>query len=217
MRYLLILVFFSTLTAKAQLTFNQAQDSLQKFHLGSTTDFNDFLNHPGYGAGVILTRDGGAAGFGDGDNGLELIKLDKKGNVQWRKSIKKPFETIEPQCVAQDSLGKLYVIMLTYNPAGYRGGSERVVCFSKAGAQLWDKMLGPYTLLNNPTVSYVRTIKDGRIEMRGHVVREKPVGDKDPTYRYWQGWYDSKGVLSVKTGEVIDWKNPEWMKKFKPE
>jgi hypothetical protein len=217
MRYLLMLVFFLNLTAYGQLTVNQAQDSLQKFHLGTSTYFTDFLAHPGYGASVILTRDGGAVGFGDGDNGLELIKLDKKGAIQWRKGIKRRFESIEPQCVAQDSLGKLYVFILNYNPAGYRGGSEQVICFSKTGTQLWDKMLGPYTLLNNPTVSYVRTLKDGRIEMRGHVVREKPLPEKDPVYRYWQGWYDSKGVLTVKTGDVIDWANPEWMKKFKPE
>jgi len=217
MRPILILLFLLNLNAYGQITLKQAQDSLQKFHLGSSTYFNDFTGHPGYAAGVILTKDGGAAGFGDGDNGMELIKLDKKGKIQWRKAIKKPFEEIEPQCVAEDSSGNLYVFMLNYNPAGYRGGSERVVCFSKSGTLLWDKMLGTYTLLNNPTVSYVRKLKDGRIEMRGHVVREQPIEGKDPVYHYWQGWYNGKGVLTIKTGEVIDWSNPEWMKKFKPE
>jgi len=217
MRYLLIILLFINLHAYAQLTLNQAQDSLQKYHLGTSTYFEDFRGHPGYGAGVILTKDGGAAGFGDGDNGMELIKLDKKGNVQWRKPIKKQFEEVEPQCVVQDSAGNFYVFMLNYNPAGYRGGSERVVCFSKTGTLLWDKMLGTYTLLNNPVVSYVHMLKDGRIEMRGHVVREQPLPGKDPVYRYWQGWYNSKGVLTVKTGDVLDWSNPEWMKKFKPE
>src|SRR6187431_574889 len=98
-----VLVFISASTY-GQLTLRQAQDSLQKYHLGVSTYFNDFLDHPGYGAGVNLTKDGGAVGFGDGDNGLELIKLDKTGKTQWRKGLKKQFEEIEPQCVALDTL-----------------------------------------------------------------------------------------------------------------
>jgi hypothetical protein len=217
MRALLIILLFINATAYGQLTVKTAQDSLQKYHLGTSTYFEGFINHPGYGAAVILTKDGGAAGFGDGDNGTELIRLDKKGNVLWRKSIKKQFEETEPQCVAQDTAGNFYVFILNYNPAGYRGGCERVICFSKKGTLLWDKMLGTYTLLNRPTVSYIRTLKDGRIEMRGHVAKEKPLQGKDPVYHYWQGWFNSKGFLTEKVGEVIDWNNPEQQKKFKPE
>jgi len=138
--FLFVLISASTY---GQLTLRQAQDSLQHYHLGVSTYFSDFLGHAAYGAGVNLTKDGGAVGFGDGDNGLELIKLDKTGKTQWRKSIKKQFEETEAQCVALDSLGNFYVFMLNYNPAGYRGGSERVVCFSSKGVQLCDKMLGP--------------------------------------------------------------------------
>ena len=217
MKYAIILLFFVSIQAYSQLTFKQAQDSLRKYHLGVSTYFDDFLGRESYGAGVVLTKDGGATGFGDGDNGLELIKLDKTGKTEWRKSINKQFEEIEAQCVAMDKQGNYYVFMLNYNPAGYRGGSERLVCFSNKGEMLWDKMLGPYTLLNNPVVSYVRTLDDGRLEMRGHIVIEKPLEGKDPVYHYWQGWCNSKGEITTKTGDVIVWENPEWMKKFKPE
>ncbi len=217
MKYTFLLLLFVTLQGYSQLTFKQAQDSLRKYHLGVSTYFDDFQGHASYGAGINLTKDGGAAGFGDGDNGLELIKLDKTGKTEWRKSIKKQFEETEAQCVAMDNLGNFYLFMLNYNPEGYRGGSERLVCFSSKGEPLFDKMLGSYTLLNNPVVSYVRTLDDGRIEMRGHIVNEKPLPGKDPVYHYWQGWCNSKGVITTKTGDVIVWENPEWMKKFKPE
>jgi len=217
MKYFICLLLMVNVCAFGQLTFPQAQDSLQKYHLGVSTYFADFLDHKSYAAGVNLTTEGGAIGFGDGDNGLELIRLDKNGKVLWRKSIKKQFEEVEAQCVAQDNPGNFYVFMLNYNPKGYRGGSERVICFSSKGVLLWDKMLGNYTLMNNPIVSYVRITDDGQIEMRGHTVTEKPLPGKDPSYHYWQGWFNSKGILKTKVGDIIDWSNPEWMKKFKPE
>jgi hypothetical protein len=217
MRYAILLFLLVNLQAYSQLTIKQAQDSLRKYHLGVSTYFSDFMGHDSYGAGVSLTKDGGAVGFGDGDNGLELIKLDITGKTEWSRGIKKQFEEIEPQCVALDNLGNYYVFMLNYNPDGYRGGSERLLCFSIKGDLLWDKMLGPYTLMNNPVVSYVRTLNDGRIEMRGHIVKDQPLAGKDPVYHYWQGWCNSKGVITTKVGEVIDWGNPEWMKKFQPE
>lgn len=217
MKYTIFVLLFVNIQAYSQLTFQQAQDSLLKFHLGVSTYFADFEGHESYGAGINLTKDGGAVGFGDGDNGLELIKLDKTGKVQWRKSLKKQFDETEPQCVAQDMLGNFYLFMLHYNSKVYRGGSERLVCFSNKGVLLWEKMLGTFALLNNPIVSYVRTLDDGRIEIRGHIVKERPLPEKDPLYHFWQGWCNSKGVLTTKTGDVIDWKNPEWKTKFKPE
>lgn len=84
---LFIILLGVSVTVKGQLTLERAQDSLQKYHLGASTYFEEFLGHTGYGAQVILTTDGGAAGFGDGDNGTELIKLDKNGKVVWRKSV----------------------------------------------------------------------------------------------------------------------------------
>jgi hypothetical protein len=217
MKYSIFILFMVNIQAFGQLTFQQAQDSLRKYHLGASTYFEEFEGHELYGSGINLTKEGGAAGFGDGDNGLELIKLDNAGKTEWRRSIKKQFEETEAQCVAQDSHGNFYLFMLNYNPEGYRGGSERLVCFSNKGVLLWDKMLGNYTLLNNPVVSYVKTLNDGRIEMRGHIVKEKPLPGKDPLYHFWQGWCNSKAVLTTKTGDVIDWKNPEWKIKFKPE
>ena len=89
MKYTFLLLFFVTIQAYSQLTFKHAQDSLRKYHLGVSTYFDDFIGHESYGAGINLTKDGGAAGFGDRDNGLELIKLDKTGKTEWRKSIKK--------------------------------------------------------------------------------------------------------------------------------
>jgi hypothetical protein len=217
MKYTFFILLLVNIQAYGQLTFQQAQDSLHKYRLGVSTYFDEFSGHDLYGAGINLTKDGGAVGFGDGDNGMELIRLDKTGKTQWRRSIKKQFEETEPQCVAQDSYGNFYIFMLNYNPKGYRGGSERVVCFSSKGVMFWDKMLGNYTLLNNPVVSYVHTLNDGRIEMRGHIVKEEPLPGKDPLYHFWQGWYNSKGILTTKTGDVIDWKNPEWKSKYKPE
>lgn len=217
MKYTFLIFFLVNIQAYSQLTFKQAQDSLQKYHLGVSTYFAEFEGHELYGAGINLTKDGGAVGFGDGDNGLELIKLDKTGKIQWRKSIKKQFEETEPQCVAQDGPGNFYLFMLNYNPKGYRGGSERLVCLNNKGILLWDKMLGNYTLVNNPVVSYVKTLDDGRIEMRGHIVKEKPLPGKDPLYYFWQGVCNSKGIITAKTGDVIDWKNPDWKTKFKPE
>jgi hypothetical protein len=216
MKNILFILIFAHFTSFGQMTIQRAQDSLQKYHLGASTYFGDFTGHPSYGAHVILTLDGGAVGFGDGDEGTELIKLDKSGKVTWRKKIKKQFEETEPQCVAQDNLGNFYVFILNYNPNGYRGGCERVICYNKLGTFLWEKILGKYTLLNCPTVSYVRALKDGRIEMRGHVVREKPVEGQDPKYHYWQGWFNGKGLLTEKTGDIMDWSNPEWMNKYKP-
>lgn len=217
MRSILFFVLFVNVTVYGQLTIQQAQDSLRKYHLGTSTYFDDFIGHSGYGAQVVSTIDGGAAGFGDGDLGTEIIKLNKYGKVEWRKKINKQFEETEPQCAIQDNVGNFYVFILNYNPKGYRGGAERVICFSKSGSQLWDKILGTYTLLNRPTVSCVKSLNDGRIEMRGHIVKEQPAQGKDPNYKYWQGWFTSKGTLTEKVGDIIDWKNPEWQKKFKPE
>jgi hypothetical protein len=49
------------------------------------------------------------------------------------------------------------------------------------------------------------------------VVKEKPEEGKDPKYHYWEGWLTSKGLLTQKAGDVIDWSNQEWEKKYKPE
>jgi hypothetical protein len=209
-----IFLLLST-TTYGQLTMAVARDTISQYRLGYSTYFEPFLEKPGYGAPWIMTADGGAAAFGDG----QLYKFDKTGKKAWMRRVKpgtNEGET-ESQSVAQDKKGNLYVFLLSYPVKGYRGGSERVVCFDKTGKQLWDKPLGAYTLMNNPTVSYIKTADDGRIYMRGHVVKEEPVEGKDPVYRYWEGWLDITGKLTQKAGDQIDWGKDEWQKKFKPE
>jgi hypothetical protein len=207
-----ILLLFS-ITSYGQLTMEVARDTIANYRLGFSTYFEPFLEKPGYGAPWILTSDGGAAAFGDN----VLYKFDKSGKKAWSRTVKPQYEEMESQSVAQDTKGNLYVFMLSYNPNGYRGGAERVVCYDKTGKLLWDKTLSSYTLMNNPIVSYIQATSDGRIYMRGHVVKEKPLEGKDPVYRFWEGWFDSTGKLTQKAGEPIDWAKDEWQKKFKPE
>jgi hypothetical protein len=200
-------------TSFGQLSLDSARKVIQSYRLGYSTYFEPFVEKKGYGAPWILTNDGGAAAFGDN----MLYKFDKTGKEQWKRSVKPQFNELESQSVAQDTKGNLYVFMLSYDEKRYRGGSERVLCYDKAGKLLWDKTLGAYTVMNNPTVSYIRPLTDGRIYMRGHVVKEKPLEGKDPVYSYWEGWLNSAGVLTQKAGEVIDWSKDDWQKKFKPE
>jgi len=192
---------------------DSAKRVVAEYRLGYSTYFEPFLERTGYGSPWILTVDGGAAAFGDN----MLYKFTKAGKEEWKRTIKPQFDEMESQCVAQDSKGNLYVFMLSYDEKRYRGGSERVLCYDKKGKLLWDKTLRAYTLLNNPVVSYVRPLQDGRIYLRGHIVKEKPLEGKDPVYRYWEGWLDSTGKLTQKASEVIDWKKDEWQKRFKPE
>jgi hypothetical protein len=213
MRYLFIVFLSISLTGYGQLSIDSAKRVIAKYRLGYSTYFEPFLEHAGYGAPWILTRDGGAAAFGDN----MLCKFDKTGREEWKRNIKPQFDEMESQSVAQDTKGNLYVFMLSYDGKRYRGGSERVLCYDKNGTLLWDKTLGAYTSLNNPTVSYIRPLKDGRIYLRGHIAKEKPPVGKDPVYRYWEGWLDSTGKLTQKTSGEIDWKKDEWQKRFKPE
>jgi hypothetical protein len=213
MKYLLSIFLFTYSIGYAQLTMESAKKAIAPYRLGYSTYFEPFLEHAGYGAPWILTSDGGAAAFGNN----ELYKFDKTGKEEWMRTVKPQFNEMESQSVAQDAKGNLYAFMLSYDEKRYRGGSERVLCYDKKGKLLWDKTLGAYTLMNNPTVSYIRPLEDGRIYMRGHVVKEKPMEGKDPVYRYWEGWLDSMGKLTEKANEGIDWSKDEWQKKFKPE
>jgi hypothetical protein len=169
---------------------------------------------------VNLTEDGGAAVYGDGEvdgvaSGL-LVKLDSAGNESWKVTVQKQFDEIESQSVVEDDNGNLYVFLLSYDNTRYPGGSERVVCFDKNGKLLWDKTLGKYTLINNPTISYIRN-KDGKIYLRGHIVTQKAVAGKDPVYYFWEGWLDEKGNLTQKNGQVIKWEDQTWQDLYKPE
>lgn len=146
-----------------------------------------------------------------------IVKLDKNGKVQWKRTIQPKGDEMESQSVVQDKNGNYFVCILVYDNTKYRGGCERVICLNKAGVILWDKFIGTFTLLNNPTIGYLRALGDGRIALRGQVVKQTPPKGEDPKYLFWEGWINGKGLLTQKTGEVIDWKSPEWQKFFKPD
>lgn len=210
---LLLAFLFVGPAAIAQLSADSAIAIIGRYRIGSNTYFQPFERRQGFGAPWILTYDGGAAAFGSNT----VYKIGKNGKEQWSKEVTPQFDELETQAVAEDTKGNLFVFMLSYDSKRYRGGSERIICYKKDGTLLWDKTLGSYTVMNNPTISYIRAQGDGRIYLRGHTVTDKPDGDKDPIYRYWQGWLDSTGKLTEKVGEVIDWRKDEWQKIFQPD
>jgi len=219
MRYLTFASLLLSSATYAQLTVDVVQEkTVRKYHIGSYSYHEQFIGHIGYGAPLILTSDGGGAAFGDGDEGIMLVKVGKDGNETLKKIITPKGNETESQSVVQDKNGNYYLFLLTYDETKYRGGCERVVCLNKSGAVLWDKFIGSCYLVNNPTVSYIRALSDGRIALRGHVVTQKPPEGKDPVYYYWEGWLDKTGKLTQKTGPVIDWtKQEEWQSRLKPE
>lgn len=218
MKHLTVVLVFISSVGYAQLTMEMAHDSaVMKYHIGSYSYHEQFKGFKGYGASLILTSDGGGAAFGDGDDGAMLVKLDKNGHEQWKRIIKAKGDEMESQSVVQDKNGNYYAFILVYDNTKYRGGCERVIFFNKAGTIVWDKFIGSFSLLNNPTIAYSRSLADGRIALRGQVVTKAPAKDQDPKYQYWEGWMNAKGVLTQKAGDVIDWKNQDWQKLFKPE
>lgn len=218
-----IVFFFLFLNSVAfgQMTMEEVETKVNQHEIGTYSYHRDFIGHDGYGAPRILTHDGGAAIFGDfsDDQGAHalLLKMDSTGKTVWKKAIRPQFDEMESQSVVEDAKGNLYVFMLSYNNKLYRGGAQRIVCFDKTGKQLWDKTIGEYQLLKNPTISYIRLLSDGRIALRGHVVTEKPKEGEDPKYQYWEGWMNAKGELTQKSGAVIDWVNQDWKKLFEVE
>jgi hypothetical protein len=202
----------------AQLNIETASDSaVRKYHIGSYSYHEEFIGHAGYGAPLILTADGGAAAFGDGDEGCMLVKLTKTGKVEWKKIFQQKGNEMESQSVVQDKNGNFFMFILVYDNSKYKGGCERAICVNKTGALLWDKFIGSCNLIKNPTIAYICALPDGRIALRGQVVTEKPEEGKDPSYHFWEAWLNSKGITTQKTGDVIDWSGKEWQKKFKPE
>ncbi|HEY3430828.1 MAG TPA: hypothetical protein VGK39_09135 [Cyclobacteriaceae bacterium] len=219
MKYLIIAFVLSSLIVNAQLTSQVANDSaVTKYHIGQYSYHAEFINHKSYGAPLIFTANGGGAVFGDGDEGSMLVRLDKTGKTLWKKTISPKGEEMESQSVVEDKLGNFYVFILVHGLSEHRGGCERVVMLNKVGTIVWDKFIGTCQQLNNPTVDYIKALPDGRISMRGHVVKTKPPEGQDPTYVLWEGWLDKTGKLTQKTGQVIDWKKQEeWKALFKPQ
>ncbi|MFO0357313.1 MAG: hypothetical protein ACK50A_10175 [Sphingobacteriaceae bacterium] len=212
MKYLVILLF-TGLIGQAQISADSAKKLIKSYRLGYSSYFDPFIGKAGYGAPWIISKDGNVIVFGDNT----LIKVASNGKEMWKRTLKPIGDETECQSVAEDVKGNLYTFMLVYDQKKYRGGCERVVCYDKTGKLLWDKYLGTFTLLNNPTVSYIKPDKEGKIYMRGHVAKDKPAEGKDPVYLYWEGWLDVTGKLTQKAGEAIDWKQDKWQKIFKPE
>lgn len=218
MKYIWIALLVTSNVTYGQLTMDMARDSMvRKYHIGTYSYHEQFMGHKGYGAPLILTSDGGGAAFGDGDEGIMLVKVDANGKEQWKTILPQKGDESESQSVVQDAMGNFYVFGLVYDHTKYRGGCERAVFITKAGKVVWDKFIGSCQLVNNPTVDYMKALGDGRIALRGHVVKVKPVEGKDPAYHFWEGWLDKTGKLTQKFGDVIDWKDPKWQDLFKPE
>lgn len=217
---LTIVVILLTITRSGfgQLSMEGAKQASLELHMSAYSYHEQFTGHAGYGAPLILTADGGAAAFGDGDEGPMLIKWDKDGMVQWKRPIAPKGEEMELQSVVQAKSGSYFVCFLVYDHAKYHGGAQRMACINKAGAIVWEKYIGAFSSLNNPIVDYLRALPDGRIALRGHVARKAPPKGEDPTYLYWEGWLTAKGTLTQKDGVAIDWKKTEeWQARYKPE
>jgi hypothetical protein len=217
MKFFFFICMLFVTNCYGQLNLKRAEDSLQKYHISQYDYMNQFKGKKGYGAPVIQTNDGGAAAWGHGDNGAGLVKLDSSGRKKWEKFFKPQFTELELQSVVQDIKGNYYGCMLSYDEKRYRGGSERLICMDKTGKILWDKTLGNYTQMNNPVIQFMHQLKDGRIEMRGHIVTDKPAEGKDPVYKEWQGWIDVKGMYTQKTGKAINWSDQTWKDFYKIE
>lgn len=221
MKYLILILSLGSSLAFGQISKEDAMKAFYSYKLGTYEYHEPFIGHKGYGAPVITTMDGGVAFFGGtgdstGSYGL-MVKLDKNLKEEWKQTVRPRFEEMETQSVVQDASGNFYVFVLSYDPEKYRGGCERIVHISKNGSVTWDKIISNCELVNNPVIAYIRSLDDGRIALRGHMVTVMPPQGEDPKYCYWEGWIDSKGVLTQKTGAVIDWSNREWEKLFEPE
>jgi hypothetical protein len=221
MKYLFVILSLVSSFAYGQLTIDEARKAFYSYKLGSYDYHEQFIGHPGYGAPVITTSDGGAAFFGGTEDSTGaigmIVKLDKNGRETWKQAIRTQPDKIETQSVVQDNSGDFYVFMLSYDSKKYRGGCERIVYLNKSGTIVWDKTISKCEMINNPTINYIRSLKDGRVALRGHMATREPKQGKDPEYYYWEGWIDNKGKLTQKTGALIDWANQEWEKLFKPE
>jgi hypothetical protein len=219
MKHVVVALLFISSIGYAQLTTEAVRDStIVKYHIAQYSYHEQFIKHKGYGAPLILTNDGGGAVFGDGDDGSMLVRLAKSGKLLWKKTIPAKGDEMESQSVVEDKTGNFYAFILVHDETKGRGGCERAVFMNRTGAIVWDKFIGSCTQINNPIVSYIRALPDGRIALRGHVSTKKPPEGQDPIYVFWEGWLDKTGKLTQKTGQVIDWKKTEeWQKLYKPE
>lgn len=213
--------FLTTFISFGQMTYEKASELSRKYEVYAYSYFEGFAGKPGYAAAVILTHDGGCAFLGEwyeGENhGPLLIKLDSAGNEQWQTKLKGSYDESESQGIVQDSNGNFYVFALVYSNSGYRGGCERVMCVSAKGTLIWDNLIGKFTLVNRPTFSYIHADENGKIELRGHIVKETPAEGKDPDSYYWSAWLNADGSMEQTTGQLINWETDKWQDWYKAE
>lgn len=216
MSRLLFLFFLISGNAFGQWNIDSAKRALKIYKLGSYSYHESFIGKSDFAAPLILTRDGGAAKFGDDETetgkGGTLVKVDKHGKEQWKYFIKPQFSEIESQSIIEDQKGNIYAFVLSYDYKRYRGGTQRVLKFDSKGKMLWDKTYGLYSVMKSPTFASISMQPSGQLYIRGQMVTDVPASGKDPLYRYWEGWINGEGTLTQKTGEVIDWKAGKWKK-----
>ena len=221
MRHIFTVFLFCSFNSIAQLTDEKAAELSRNYEVYAYSYFQGFEGKSGYASSVVLTRDGGCAFLGDwyeeNDHGPLLIKLDAEGKEQWKIKLKGGYEESESQGIVEDAAGNIFAFALVYSSSGYRGGCERVMCVSPSGELNWDKLIGTFTLVDRPTFSYIHSDANGKIELRGHIVKEKPAEGKDPDYYYWSAWLDSKGSIEEQTGKLIDWANDNWQQWYQAE
>ena len=218
MKFLIVTLFCFSQLCYAQLSIDDARSATRVYEIGSYSYHEQFQGYTGYAAPVIQTADGGAAVFGDVHSGDStaalLVKLDKNAQEEWKVRISPEYDDMESQSVVQDQAGNYFVFMLSYDDEKYRGGSQRVVYISQQGKILWSKLICDHNVVNNPIFSYIHALPDGRINLRGHIVIDQPKEDEDPVYYNWEGWIDSKGVLTQEVQELQTQEN--WDDRLKP-
>ena len=214
MKLITILFLLSTTIGFSQISIKDAKTMAKNYNMISYSYHQPFEGHKGYAAPIIITNNNGILFFGNTkENGIpSLMHLNSTGELVWTTPILKKHDEMEIQSVVQDLDGNFYAFLLSYKYSAYRGGSERVIKLDSTGKIKWDIILGEYGLVNSPHCSYIKLHEDGRISLRGHVVTDKAVEGKDPEYKSWQGWLNTKGELIQKIGTVIDWSNSDWKK-----
>ena len=188
------------------------------YEVGQYSYHTKFIGYNGYAAPIIQTRDVGVLIFGDSggesDKKAFLFKVDKQGKQEWMRAFEPRHSAMEAQSVLEDANGQIFVFILSYNYAIYRGGTERIVCLDRNGNTKWNKLAGKYAKEENPHFSYIELLDDVRIYMQGHFVPGKGGSEKN-SYHYMECWIEKDGELSLKIGPLIeDWK--PWLEKFKP-
>jgi len=217
MKRITILLLLLTTVSIGQNGIKDAKIKVKEYNMSHYSYHEKFEGHKNYAAPIIVNSNNEIIFFGNKNNSevINVISLNKEGNLNWAVPVNKKYDEIETQSVVQDSKGNTYAFVLSYNYNIYRGGSERVIKIDSTGKIKWDIILGDYGLINSPHCSYIKLHEDGRLSLRGHIVMDKVKEGKDPEYKSWQGWLNSEGELIQKIGSVIDWSSEDWKKYLK--